>query len=81
VQQFEKFVIAKGKVLPGKYRAYGFKPPAHLWNEIKTGIRAFRLRFGKAPANSSAQKQINLKLNRNTTLHPKKTEGEKLRKK
>ncbi len=79
VQQFEKFVSAKGKVPPGKYRAYGYKAPPHLWNEIKTGLRAFRLRFGKAPANSSAQKQIDLKLNRNTTLHPKKTEGEKLR--
>ena len=72
-------VSAKGKVPPGKYRAYGYKAPPHLWNEIKTGLRAFRLRFGKAPANSSAQKQIDLKLNRNTTLHPKKTEGEKLR--
>ena len=79
VKAFEIFVKAKGKVPAGKYRAYGFKQPPHLWNEIKSGIRAFRLRFGKAPAGSSPQKQIDFKLNRNKTFHPKKTEGRKLR--
>lgn len=80
VKNFEEFVSAKGKVHPGKYRAYGYKPPPHLWNEIKSGLRALRLRFGKAPKNSSPEKQMVLNLNRNSTLHPKKTEGEKLRK-
>ena len=80
VQQFEQFVTAKGKVQPGKYRAYGYKQPGYFFNEIKTGLRALKLRFGKAPENSSPAKQQELKLNRNTTLHPKKTEGEKLRK-
>ena len=79
VINFEKFVGEKGKVQPGKYRAYGFKQPPHFWSELKTGIRALKLRFGKAPVNSSPEKQIQLNLNRNTTLHPKKTEGEKLR--
>jgi hypothetical protein len=79
VKNFETFVAAKGKVLPGKYRAYGFKPPPHFLNEIKTGLRAIQLRFGKAPKNSSPEKQKELKLNRNITLHPKKTEGKKLR--
>ena len=79
VTAFEKFVAAKNKVPAGKYRAYGFKQPPHLWNEIKTGLRALKLRFGKAPENSSPQKQQQLNLNRNTTLHPKKTEGKKLR--
>jgi hypothetical protein len=79
IGDFTTFVTAKGKVPPGKYRAYGFEQPPHLWSEIKTGLRAFRLRFGKAPANSSPQKQMELNLNRNTTLHPKKTEGKKLR--
>ena len=79
VKSFEDFVTVKGKVTPGKYRAFGYKPPAHLWNEIKTGIRAFKLRFGKAPADSSPQKQAALNLNRNTTFHPEKTEGYKLR--
>lgn len=80
VKDFEVFVADKGKVQPGKYRAYGYKPPSHLWNEMKNGIRALKLRFGIAPAGSSPQKQINLGLNKNTTLHPKRTEGEKLRK-
>ena len=79
VNQFEKFVAKKGKVHPGKYRAFGYKPPSHFLNEIKTGIRAFRLRYGKAPENSSPAKQRQLNLNRHTTTHPKKTEGEKLR--
>ncbi|MDQ6903126.1 MAG: NAD(P)H-dependent oxidoreductase [Bacteroidota bacterium] len=81
VKEFETFVSAKGKVTPGKYRAYGFKQPPHLWNEIKTGLRAFKLRFGKAPSGSSNAKQIALNLNRDATFNPKKTEGEKLRKK
>ena len=81
VKSFEKFVTEKGKVTPGKYRAFRYKPPSHLWNEIKTGLRAFWLRFGKAPKHSSPWKQIALNLNRNTTRNPKKTEGEKLRRK
>ena len=72
-------MAGKGKVKPGKYRAYGYKPPPHFWNEIKTSLRALKLRFGKAPKNSSPQKQMELNLNLDTTLHPKKTEGEKLR--
>ena len=79
VKDFEIFVAHKGKVQPGKYRALGYKAPPHLWNEIKTGIRALKLRFGIAPKNSSPQKQMNLGLNKNTTLHPKRTEGKKLR--
>ena len=80
IKCFETFVAAKGKVEPGKYRAYKFKQPPHFWNEIKTAIRAFKLRFAKAPDGSSAKKQTDLNLNRNTTFYPKKTEGEKLRK-
>jgi hypothetical protein len=80
VKNFEEFVSAKGKVQPGKYRVYGYKPPPHLWDEIKSGLRALKLRSGKTPKKSSPRKQIALNLNRNTTLHPKKTEGEKLRK-
>ena len=80
VGEFEKFVATKGKVLPGKYRTYNYQPPVHLWNEIKSGLRALRLRFGKAPKNSSPEKQLQLNLNRNKTLHPARTEGKKLRK-
>lgn len=79
VKNFEMFVAVKGKVQPGKYRAYACKQPLHFLSEIKNGLRALKLRFGKAPENSSAQKQMDLNLNRNTTFNPKKTEGKKLR--
>ncbi len=79
VKEFEVFVRRKGKIQPGKYRAYGYKPPVALGGKIRNGIRALKLRFGKAPVNSSAEKQLKLGLNRNTTLHPKKTDGEKIR--
>lgn len=79
VKNFEMFVVTKGKVQPGKYRAYAYKQPLHFLSEIKNGLRALKLRFGKAPENSSAQKQMDLNLNRNTTFNPKKTEGKKLR--
>ncbi len=74
-----QFVSKKGKVEPGKYRAYGFKAHTNLWDELMSGLRAFKLRFGKAPKNSSPENQLKLNLNRDTTLHPKKFEGEKLR--
>jgi hypothetical protein len=50
VDSFEKFVEAKGKIKPGRYRVFGYKQPSHFWGEIKTGLRALMLRFGKAPA-------------------------------
>ncbi len=79
VQSTVQFVSQKGKVRPGKYRAFGFKAHTKLWDELMSGLRALKLRFGKAPKNSSPEKQLKLKLNKNTTLHPKKFEGEKLR--
>ena len=79
VSDFERFVRQKGKVKPGKYRAYGFKTPFHPLKELKTGIRAWRLRFGFAPKGSSVAMQKNMHLNKDTTLHPQKGEGEKLR--
>ena len=79
VNNFEGFVRNKGKVKPGKYRAYGFKRSTNLLKEAKTGIRSWMLRFGITPENSSAQKQKELGLNKDTTLSPAKSEGEKLR--
>jgi multimeric flavodoxin WrbA len=81
VSDFEIFVTKKGKVLPGKWRAYNYKPPTNLLKEAKTGIRSWMLRFGMTPENSSPQKQRELGLNKDTTLHPKKSEGDKLREK
>ncbi len=78
--EFAKFVNSKGKVRPGRYRAFGFKQPPHLYHEIKVGLRSLLLRFGKAPKNSSPWMQQKYGLNQDATLHPKKGEGEKLRK-
>ncbi|MEO6221256.1 MAG: NAD(P)H-dependent oxidoreductase [Ginsengibacter sp.] len=79
VKNFAEFVGAKDKVAPGKWRAFGFKKPFNIIKEIKTGIRSWKLRFGKAPKYSSPWAQEKLSLNKDVTLHPKKGEGEKLR--
>lgn len=76
---FEDFVRQKGKVPPGKWRAYGYKPHTNLLQEAKTGIRSWMLRFGITPKESSVREQKEEGLNQDTTLHPKKSEGEKLR--
>ena len=78
-KNFETFVAQKGKVQPGKYRAYGFKQSPDLLQELKTGIRSWKLRFGLAPKGSSPWHQKHLELNKDTTLKPGKSEGEKLR--
>ena len=79
VNNFDIFIMGKGKVKPGKWRAYGYKAPTNLWKEAKTGIRSWMLRFGITPENSSPEKQKKLGLNKDTSLFPKKSEGEKLR--
>ena len=79
VTDFMNFVEVKGKVNPGKYRAYGIKRKTNLWKEAKTGLRAWMLRFGITPENSSPEIQKELGLNKDITLLPGKSEGEKLR--
>ena len=79
IDNFETFIRHKGKVTPGKWRAYGYKAPTNLWKEAKNGIRSWMLRFGITPENSSPRSQKELGLNKDTTLFPKKSEGEKLR--
>ena len=79
VNNFEEFVQSKGKVTPGKWRAHGFKASTNLWKEAKTGVRSWMLRFGITPENSSPEKQKQLGLNKDITLRPEKSEGEKLR--
>ena len=79
VNEFTNFVQHKGKITPGKYRAYGHKAPSHAWANIKDGIRYFEMMTGKAPEGSSPQVQENLGLNQDATWQTKKSEGEKLR--
>lgn len=77
--RFAAFVWKKGKIEPGKYRAYGYKRPRHRWADLKLKWREFRIGLGIPPAGSSPAKQQELDLNRDTALRPKKSEGEKLR--
>jgi hypothetical protein len=79
VRHFEHFVLAKGKVPPNKYRAYGYRAPRHLWANVKDGIRYFRMMVGKPPKGSSPQVQQELGLNNDATWQTKKGEGQKLR--
>ncbi|MGE4107336.1 MAG: NAD(P)H-dependent oxidoreductase [Bacteriovoracia bacterium] len=76
---FAGFVSQKGKVQPGKYRAFGYKPPSHKWADIKLKWRELRMRFGKAPPNSSPAEQERLGLNRDAHFDYKKSEGKRLR--
>ena len=81
VKAFENFVRTKGKVEPGKYQAYGYKPPKHVWANVQDGIRYFEMMVGKPPKGSSAKAQQQHDLNKDATWHTKKSEGEKLREK
>jgi len=77
--QFAEFVAAKGKVEPGRYRAYGYEAPAHRWADAKLKWRSVRMAAGRAPEGSSPAEQAELELNRDATFRPKRSEGERLR--
>ncbi len=79
VHKFAAFVGQKGKVSPGKYRAFGYQPQRHMWANVEDGIRYFRMMAGIPPKGSSPQIQQELNLNKDATWHTKKGEGEKLR--
>lgn len=76
---FMRFVQAKGKIEPGKYRAFGYKPPGHFLRDVRLAWRDVRMRLGNPRVGSSPARQQRLGLNRDVTKHPKKSEGEKLR--
>jgi hypothetical protein len=77
--EFAAFVGEKGKVEPGKYRAYGYEPPGHLKEDLKAKWREIKTGLGYPPSGSSPDLQEKLDLNKDVTLRPKKSEGEKLR--
>jgi multimeric flavodoxin WrbA len=79
VDQFSAFVRAKGKVHPGRYRAYGHKAPRHVRADAKLIWRSIRAGVGRPPKGTSMEKQAKLGLNRDQTLRFKRGEGEKLR--
>jgi NADPH-dependent FMN reductase len=79
IDRFTAFVGHKGKVEPGKYRAYGYQPPKHLWNDLKLKWREVQMGLGAPPVGSSPAAQQNQGLNQDATFTPKKGEGAKLR--
>jgi hypothetical protein len=79
VDRFAEHVRRKGKVPPGKYRAFGFEPPAHAMNEVKLGLRHFRLMIGLPPMGSSPDRQQDQGLNDDVLLRYRKSEGDRLR--
>ncbi|HEX7981552.1 MAG TPA: NAD(P)H-dependent oxidoreductase [Gemmatimonadaceae bacterium] len=76
---FTKHVAAKGRVQPGEYRAFGYRPPSHIWADIRTKWRGLRMLLGVPVAGSSPAIQQQRNLNRERGFAPKKGEGEKLR--
>lgn len=78
---FAEFVRNKGKVPPGKYRAFGYEAPGHLLREAQLLWRDMRMRAGIAPSDSSPARQQKLGLNQDRTWSPRESEGEKLRRK
>jgi hypothetical protein len=80
VNAFKDFVFEKGKIQPGKYRAFGYEAPKHFKADIKDGIRYFKMMIGKPEEGSSPWIQEKMDLNDDATWHPKWGEGKKLRK-
>lgn len=67
---FVGFVRQKGKVPPGRFRAFGHEPPGHLLQDAKLGWRDLRMRVGHPRAGSSPAKQQEAGLNEDVTLRP-----------
>ncbi|HMI91873.1 MAG TPA: hypothetical protein VK509_10945, partial [Polyangiales bacterium] len=79
VTELIAFVERKGKVPPGRHRAFGYRPPRHVWADLKLAWREVRMRTGHPPPRSSPALQQQQGLNRDVTLTPGKGEGEKER--
>ena len=64
VLAFAEFVRAKGKVSPGRHRAFGYQIPPHRWADVKLKWRELEMKWGYAPEGSSPRLQEDLGLNR-----------------
>jgi hypothetical protein len=76
---FATHVERKGRVTPGRYRAFGHRAPSHFWADLKTKWRGLRMALGRPLPGTSPAIQQERGLNRDATIHYKKGEGEKLR--
>ncbi len=74
VESFSIFVRDKGKVQPGKHRAFGVKRGSPFFKEIPLAWREIRMRLGNPPPGSSPDKQQRLGINKDVTLFPKGSE-------
>lgn len=79
IDAFAAHVAGKGKVEPGRWRAFGHEAPGHRWADAKLLWRSARMRIGKATEGSSPRVQEELGLNRDAVLQTLKSEGERLR--
>jgi multimeric flavodoxin WrbA len=73
------FVAAKGKVEPGRYRAYGYQAPGHRWADLKLAWRHARMAIGSAPEGSSPRVQHETGLNEDARIRYRRGEGKKVR--
>lgn len=76
---FARHVAAKGKIEPGRYRAYGYRPPSHLLADLRTKWRGLRMALGIPVPGTSPAIQQELGLNRDAGIRYKRSEGAKLR--
>jgi hypothetical protein len=76
---FASHVAKKGKVESGKYRAFGYRPPGHLWADLKTKWRGLRMALGFPVPGSSPAIQLAKGLNRDRGIFIRRGEGKKLR--
>jgi hypothetical protein len=76
---FSEFVAGKGKVKPGRWRAFGYKAPFHLWESLQTKWRGLRMALGRPQPGTSPAKQQELNLNRDTGVLYKEGLGARLR--
>ena len=77
--RFADFVAGKGKVEPGRYRAYGYTAPGHRWADLKLKWRETRMKAGYPPKGSSPAAQEEMGLNHDSGRTATQSEGEKLR--
>jgi multimeric flavodoxin WrbA len=72
-------VLLKGKVPPGRWRAFGHEPPGHRAADARLAWRDLRMRVGLPRAGSSPAEQQRQGLNRDATLRPAASEVERQR--
>jgi len=76
---FAAHVAKKGRVTPGEYRAFGYRPPPHAVADLRTKWRGARMALGRPKPGTSPAVQQARNLNRDATVHYKRGEGKKLR--